>query len=403
MRWHQWFRNGLGQPRPRRVSRWRSPGRGRLRPRLEQCEDRALLSSYTAASVSDLINDINAANAAGGTNTITLVASTTFDLTTVNNSTDGPTGLPVIARKDALTVIGNGDNVERSTASGTPAFRLLDVANGGSLTLEKLTLQNGLAFGSGSAAEGGAVHNQGTLVLSAVTVQNNVAQGSGKKFTVPAAGGGIWSGSSLTLENGTLLQNNRAIGAPGMSGFGLVPPIQGGDASGGGLYLSGGTANLTGVSIDNNLALAGVGANAYGGGLYLAAGTLNVSSATVDSNQTTARDTLPAFQNTCNGGGLYVAGGTANLSGDTLDGNTAGGNDLNSLSFGGAVYVAAGGTVTLCNDTVQNNLAIGSNGGGGGGLYIAPGATVYIDAFTVANTINNAPDNIEGTYILRNC
>ena len=74
MRWHHWFRDTLGQPQARRVSRPRPPGRGRLRPRLEQCEDRTLLASYTAASVSDLINDINAANSGGGSNTITLAA-----------------------------------------------------------------------------------------------------------------------------------------------------------------------------------------------------------------------------------------------------------------------------------------------------------------------------------------
>jgi hypothetical protein len=408
----------LGRSAPRRSRRPRAPAKKArsLRLNLEQFEDRTLLSSYTAATVSDLINDINAANAASGTNTITLTAPTTspYVLTAVDNTTDGANGLPVIMKGNTLTIIGDGDTIERSTASGTPAFRLLDLASRGSLTLENLTLQNGLALGSGSAADGGAIYNQGTLVLSAVTVQNNVAQGSGdKKSTGPAAGGGIWSGSSLTLENGTLLQNNQAMGAPGFPGGQFQPPIQGGDASGGGLYLSGGTANLTGASIDNDLALAGVGANAYGGGLYLAAGTLNLSSATVDSNQTTARDTLPAFENACNGGGLYVAGGTANLSGDTLDGNTAseflGGNQTSKITFGGAIYVAARGTVTLCNDTVENNYASGQ--GFGGGLYIAPEATVYMDPFTVANTINNRDSsglngstaNIDGSYILQSC
>ena len=43
----------------------------------EQLEGRAMLSSWTAASVADLIADINAANKAGGTNTITLAANTT--------------------------------------------------------------------------------------------------------------------------------------------------------------------------------------------------------------------------------------------------------------------------------------------------------------------------------------
>jgi hypothetical protein len=54
-------------------------------------------STFNAATVSDLIADINAANLVGGSNTITFVAHKTFNLTAVNNTTDGPTGLPVIA------------------------------------------------------------------------------------------------------------------------------------------------------------------------------------------------------------------------------------------------------------------------------------------------------------------
>ena len=114
---------------------------------LEQLEDRLTPSNYTAANVSQLIADINAANLAGGANTITLTAPTNapYTLAAVDNTTDGATGLPVIAANDNLTILGNGDTIERSSASGTPAFRLLDVARGASLNLANLTLQGGLA------------------------------------------------------------------------------------------------------------------------------------------------------------------------------------------------------------------------------------------------------------------
>src|SRR6516225_9663118 len=112
---------------------------------LERLEDRTLPSSYTPGSVADLIAHINAANQYGGSNTITLVAGKTFSLTAVNNTTDGATGLPIIAANDNLTILGNGDTIQRSTAKSTPAFRLFDVAVGASLTLQNLTAQNGLA------------------------------------------------------------------------------------------------------------------------------------------------------------------------------------------------------------------------------------------------------------------
>ena len=156
--------------------------RPQRRPRLalELLEERALPSNYTAGSVSDLIVDINAANQAGGSNTITLTAPTTspYVLTAVNNSTDGANGLPVIAQYDNLTIVGNGDTIERSPDNVTPAFRLFDVASGSSLTLENLKLQNGFAVGSGAAAEGGALYNQGSLVLNGATVANNQVVGS---------------------------------------------------------------------------------------------------------------------------------------------------------------------------------------------------------------------------------
>ena len=123
------WKSGLSRsrrPQPR-------PARRGTRLVLEHLEDRALPSSYSAASVSALIADINAANTAGGANTITLTAPTTspYVLTAVNNTTNGGTdgnGLPVIAANDNLTIVGNGDTIERSTASGTLAFRLFDVA-----------------------------------------------------------------------------------------------------------------------------------------------------------------------------------------------------------------------------------------------------------------------------------
>src|SRR5713226_761338 len=119
---------GAESSKPRRQT-----SRRRLRLILEQLETRTLLSNYSAATVSDLIADINAANLAGGSNTITLAAGTNFALAVVNNATDGAMGLPVIGANDNLTILGNGDSIARSTATGTSAFRMFDVAGGAAL------------------------------------------------------------------------------------------------------------------------------------------------------------------------------------------------------------------------------------------------------------------------------
>jgi hypothetical protein len=363
-------------------------------------------TGFTAGTVARLIADINAANSAGGANTIRLVAGRTFTLTAVDNTTDGATGLPVIAANDTLTIVGNGDTIQRSTASGTPAFRLFDVASGGSLTLKNMTVQNGLAQGDASgasSAEGGAIYSQGSLALDAVTVQQNTAQGG---LEGNAAGGGIYSGGSLTLHSCTI-QNNLAVGTARRTAAGT--------AAGGGIY-SGGSLTLQRCTIQNNQALGGVGlsgftrrggpgGSAFGGGLYISAGTATVTNVTISAN--TAR------------GGTGGMGGFARVtSGVPVD--RGGGNGGNGL--GGGLY-AAGATIDLHYVTATGNTAAGGAGGeegqrravfkgpdgspgngAGGGLYIDAAAAVCLDFFTHKNVSNNTAStsypNIDGAFTI---
>lgn len=337
---------------------------------VEQLEDRTCPSNFSAATVSELIADINAANLAGGANTITLQAGTDFTLTAVDNSWDGATGLPAITPGDSLTILGNGDTISRSTDSTTPAFRLLDVYGGASLTLKNLRLTNGLADGSGGfAAQGGAIYNRGNLVLDGVNVAYNRAFGG---LYGGAWGGGIFSSGNLTLEGGSTVQNNVAAGGPGSRAQGptkLSPGHGGGPggyAYGGGIYVADGTAILTGATVSGNTAQGGnggpglssywrggVGGNAYGGGIYVAAGTVAVTSTTLSGNA--------------------AQGGSSGSPYPTYSGG----------GFGGGLY-AAGGTVTLRYDTVSQNSATY-----GGGIYIDPSAIVYLDAYTQKHVKGN--------------
>ena len=131
-----WFHSLLTSPKsgPSRSKRAQPrPVRRVTRLFLEPLEGRALLTSYTAASVTALIADITAANTAGGANTITLSAASTapYVLTAMNNTTNGADGLPVIAANDNLTIVGTGETIERSTAAGTALFGCSTWLSGG--------------------------------------------------------------------------------------------------------------------------------------------------------------------------------------------------------------------------------------------------------------------------------
>ena len=322
-----------------------------------------LPSTYSAATASDLIADINAANTAGGANTIVLTAptSSSYVLTAVNNTTDGATGTPVISGgtkkvpADNLMIVGNGDFIARG--SGTPAFRLFDVASGGSLTLQNMTVYNGLAYGPGTAAQGGAIRNAGALILSQVTAWFNEAFGlfyqskNGRQGSSgDAAGGGIWSSGSLTIENQSAIQYNTVIGVGTGSGYG------------GGICIAGGTANISSSTIGGSpLSGGGDGNTALGG-----------------FNPSTGNYT-PFGPAAGYGGGIYVGTGTVTFTNDLIRYNSAG--SYVSMSFSGF-----------------NDL------GFGGGIYIASGAKVYLDLYTLGDCTGNtglspsAQADIYGTY-----
>jgi hypothetical protein len=430
-----------------------------------------LLTAYTAATAAQLIADINAADKSGGASTITLTApsASPYVLSAVNNNANGANGLPVIGTNKAvnLTIIGSGDLIERSQAAGTPAFRLFDVAGGSSLTLESVTLQNGLAQGSGAAADGGAVYSLGSLTLIGATLQDNTAQGingadgqaikGAPKKPQPgspngqpgadAAGGALWSSGSVTLEGGSVLQQNQAQGGQGGAGASLLAvgsggaPLDvggaGGSAFGGGLYEAGGSVTISDATLALNTASGGAGGNfgnfietsggaggvGAGGGLYVAQGSLTVSSTLVQSNQALGgsggdpsgqAQTVPGNGGDAYGGGIDVAGGTASIAMTNLVSNVATGGNSGAIfsfepipdpanAFGGGLYFA-GGSSTLTNDTVSGNGAFEGAlsydppapgfqtfGGptAGGGIEIAAAATVSLDTFTLNNTANN--------------
>jgi uncharacterized repeat protein (TIGR01451 family) len=344
------------------------------------------LSVFTLSSVSttdELIAAINAANAAGRPTTIALTPGNTLDYTSAYNGTAN--ALPAITGN--ITVIGNGDTIGRT---GSNAFRLFDVAKGASLTLENMTLQGGLALGTGAAAEGGAIYSSGTLALGGVTVQNNKAQGgtgahggnagsfahagNGSDGNAGLGGGLYVAGGAVTLSNDTF-SSDQAVGGNGGAGGNAKLFAYGGSGGsggvgwGGGVYVAAGTAMLNNDTLSGNAAQGGAGGNGgnaetfgsagngntggigSGGGLYVAGGAVTLNNDTLASNQTVGGKG--------GNGGVIITDGSGHNSGQGGNGGSGGGGS------GGGLYVA-GGAVTLNNNTVSGNQAAGSSGGGGG-------------------------------------
>lgn len=224
-------------------------------------------------SSASLISAISAATATSSPTTVALTSGCTYVLSAPNNTSDGGTGLPVITGN--VTIQGNGATLERSSASGTPAFRLFDVASGGSLTLSAVTLSNGLA--NGGQQGGGAVFNHGTLSISASSFLNNSSPS-----TTGTSGGAINSSGILSITTSYFSGNTAQEGGAvfNQSNASITDSTFSGNSAqiyGGGALLNAfGTESLVGDTF--------VGNSGPGGGAIDNDTALNISDSTFTDN-----------------------------------------------------------------------------------------------------------------------
>ncbi len=334
----------------------------------------SLLNAPDLSSIAALIEDdggdgvslreaITAANNTFGADTVTL--STDVNLTLVDNSntTTGATGLPVVT--STLTLEGGGHTIARSSAGGTPEFRILRVDGGGNLTLNNTTITGGDVSNvtSGVLADGGGIFNQGgTLTVNQSTISGNRADQS-----TFGDGGGIATEDGTTTINDSQITGNYAY-------FG-----------GGGVHVDEGTTTINRSTISGN-------SSEIGGGVYIIRGNLQTNDSTVSGNS--AGDV---------GGAIGIGGGSTTINNTTVSGNSA--------SRGGGLGFRSPGTVTINNSTITGNQGTSSvNGGGGvynsstsstlnlnqtlisGNSTVGSGAEIFIDA----GTINAGNSNLFG-------
>jgi CSLREA domain-containing protein len=304
-----------------------------------------------------------AANAAGGSSTITLPAGT-YNLTiSPSGNDDASTGdLNVTA---AITINGAGSSttiIDGGATSTTVTDRVFRVESTGSLNLSGATIQHGHpAGGNGTLSEGGGILAFGPLTLTDASVSNNFVETPGDELN--AAGAGIsqeqptGAGSanvSLSLTR-VSVSNNTVNAASAVIG------------GGGGLLLAGGSAspaNITDSVISGNTA-AGPGGAIYDNG-FSTPGAITITNTMISSNRAALPPGLDSSNHAYGGGIATDNDPQVTLTNDTLSGNAAD-------QSGGGIFDNGSSAYTITNTSIVGNTAVagctcGVDFVGGGGI-----------------------------------
>jgi hypothetical protein len=325
-------------------------------------------------------------------------------------------------------------DVTIQTASGSPAIldggsstRLFFIQSG-NVTLQNLTLQNGVGAGGNaysggpSPGMGGAIfQNGGTLSVNNVTLSGNQAQGGNGwdtqnyKLTSNAGGGGGGFGgdgnpdslSGSGASGGDLggtggAYNSNGTGGNGGDGAGGGAGLNGGNGGwggGGGAALnngvggSGGFGAAGGQNTNLGEGAAGYGANlfgaGFGGAIFIRRGTLNLNSVSFVNNSATGGNLNPGGLGQpaqAKGGALFVyAGATVNAAGVTYSGSSA--DDAGQPGIGNSDAPYTNGATCPGADTADVCGVVYSNASGVKQLVISnignAMATSPLTSFTV--------------------
>lgn len=237
----------------------------------------------------------------------------------------------------SLTIDGPGADqltIQRSTATGTPAFRIFLISQGArNVTLSGLTIFNGSAPGQGNSAEpGGGIAFRGSGG-AALTIANCAITGNSS----PRYGGGFYCGAgqgsspTASIINSTFSGNSATIGGAlqveGPVGFAQESCI----------------LTVAESTVDGNQA------TSQGGGISNW-GRLTLNTSTISANESQ------------HGGGIHNIG-TMSIANSTISGNAASGEGGGIWSHLTAAIIYEG-RLRVTNTTISHNSA-----GSGGGIH----------------------------------
>jgi uncharacterized repeat protein (TIGR01451 family)/CSLREA domain-containing protein len=280
---------------------------------------------------------------------------------------------------DSLQILGDG--ALTTEIDGIDQDRVFDILPGSKFFLSGVRIEHGHAPGFSSIANGGgiAIKDSG-VTLEDVEVVNNTADGVGGGIAATQTSGSL----DLTLIR-TVIDNNYAntgIGGGGLAQFGGSLNVAGSTIKnnlnfglkGGGAYLDRVNASITDTIFDNNQAQ-----GSQGGALYLAG----------DNTDFTTTITRSLFkQNFAGGGGaIYAEELTLDISISTFFGNTA------NSGAGGAISSQAS-EVMISQSTFQSNIGFG----GGGGVFSNSDGVLFVSGSEFSN--NNTDNGHDGGGLL---
>ena len=228
-----------------------------------------------------------------------------------------------IAISDTLTITGPiADDTNSIVIDGNNSSQLLvanfSSASGKTITLNNMTLQNGLfnQATSGYGFGGGAVFiKHANLVMNHSTVKDSTVSGAFHQ------GGGIYVTNGNVTLNQSTVSGNSATGSL---------------SNGGGIKVAFGNVTL------NNSTISGNTTNQFGGGVQIFSGDIELDRSTISGNQSTA----------ASGGGIF-SGGETTIYGSTITNN--------SSVTGAAGLSVPNSSVNIKNSILSQNL-VGAEG-----------------------------------------
>src|SRR5262249_14202362 len=147
-----------------------------------------------------------------------------------------------------LTIAGPGPMfliIGRAVDPSTPAFRILEIAAGVTVTIEGATIANGRL---GNGQDGAGIRNAGTLTLRNTASDRNSCEGAGC-----FRGAGISSVGPLTVIGSVISNNSSAVNGGGIWASGPLTIRQSTISNNAARQLGGGIETRGGATVESSL------------------------------------------------------------------------------------------------------------------------------------------------------